>query len=133
MYDRKREIQEARNAGIRALNSLQRARKSLDSARNWGLLDILGGGFLTTMMKHGKLDDANASIEEARRDLIAFERELQDVSLPLGNVGTLLTFMDFWKGDLLADILVQHRINEMRAQVDRAIHQVEFVMSRLSA
>ena len=42
-----REVREARNAGIRALNSLRKAEQHLDSARGWGIFDILGGGTIT--------------------------------------------------------------------------------------
>ena len=46
MMNRKdmREIQEAREAGARALNSLRKAQECLDGARNWGILDMFGGG-----------------------------------------------------------------------------------------
>ena len=40
-------LESARAAGTRALQSLDEAADQLDSARNWGLLDILGGGILT--------------------------------------------------------------------------------------
>ena len=43
----KREMQEAVQAGERALQSLYAARDKLGSARNWGIFDMLGGGFWT--------------------------------------------------------------------------------------
>lgn len=43
----KREMQEAVQAGERALQSLYAARDKLGSARNWGIFDMLGGGFIT--------------------------------------------------------------------------------------
>ena len=42
-----REIQEALTAGENALQSLYAASEQLDSARNWGIVDLLGGGFFT--------------------------------------------------------------------------------------
>ncbi len=38
-----REVNEAVAAGETAIRSLQAAREKLDSARNWGILDILSG------------------------------------------------------------------------------------------
>ena len=46
----KREIQEALTAGENALQSLYAASEQLDSARNWGIVDLLGGGFFTDLI-----------------------------------------------------------------------------------
>ena len=46
-YDIAKEKQEAIEAGQCALNSLRTARENLNSAKNWGVVDMLGGGFLT--------------------------------------------------------------------------------------
>ena len=53
-----RERQEAIDAGERALDSLYGVRKELESAGNWGLLDMFGGGMFTTFVKHSKMNDA---------------------------------------------------------------------------
>ena len=50
MYDRAVEIDEAIAAGHRALDALAEAADSLDSAKRWGIVDILGGGFVTSMV-----------------------------------------------------------------------------------
>ena len=44
-YDIEKEKREAIEAGRRALNSLSAAKENLNSAKNWGLVDMLGGGF----------------------------------------------------------------------------------------
>ena len=54
----KREMQEAVQAGERALQSLYAARDKLGSARNWGIFDMLGGGFISDFVKHSKMNDA---------------------------------------------------------------------------
>ena len=126
-----REIREARQAGIRAHNSLRQARKRLDSARGWGIYDMLGGGLISSLIKHSKISDAREDVERARRDLEAFSRELRDVDLPEVNIDGFLTFADFFFDGLLADLLVQKRINDARAQIDRACMQVEDILRRL--
>ena len=60
-----RERREAIKAGERALDSLYGARKELDSAGNWGLLDLFGGGMLSTFVKHSRMDDARRYMERA--------------------------------------------------------------------
>ena len=105
-----REISEAIQAGNEALRCLENAKDYLDSAGNWGLLDIFGGGLLTTFVKHSKMNQANEQIQAARTALISFQRELHDVQ-QLGDLkvetGDLLGFADYFFDGLLADLLVQ--------------------------
>ena len=52
-----------------------------NSAKNWGLVDMFGGGFFTTMLKHSKMDQAKQNMEQAKYDLRNFSKELNDVNL----------------------------------------------------
>ena len=54
----KREIQEAIVAGQRALTALNDVEGSLKTAQGMGIWDILGGGFISGMLKHSNLDKA---------------------------------------------------------------------------
>lgn len=128
------EIEQAKRAGQRALESLYDVQESLGSARNWGIFDLLGGGFLTDMMKHSKIKDAAFQMENARERLLDFQRELKDVNLPLElrmEVGGFLSFADFFFDGLITDYLVQFRIGEAREQVEDAIYQVKHLLERL--
>lgn len=129
-----REIQEACQAGERALHSLYAARDKLASARNWGILDMFGGNVLSGMIKHSRLEDASHLMEQARNDLRTFECELQDVNfadeLHL-RIDDFLTFADFFFDNFLTDYLVQNRIADARRQVEDAISRVETVMGEL--
>ncbi|MCR5760754.1 MAG: hypothetical protein K6F82_01955 [Sphaerochaetaceae bacterium] len=126
---------EAREAGERALLSLREARNALGSAGNWGLLDLFvsnGGGFLSTIMKHSKLNSAKSALERARYDLDVFNRELKDVSMDIQGIemSDFLTFFDFMDS-FIAEIMVQKKISDMKYAVDRAINQVEGILRRL--
>ena len=126
-----KEVQEARYAGLRALDSLRAAQKALESARGWGIFDILGGGTISTLVKHSKLDRAREHIENAQYALKKFRRELADVNLPDVRIDGLLTFADFFFDGFFADLLVQQRINEARRQIERTCRQVEDILRRL--
>ena len=127
-----RERQEAIDAGERALDSLYGVRKELESAGNWGLLDMFGGGMFITFVKHSKMNDAQRYMERAKRDLAAFSRELADVSETLNiNTGDFLSFADYFFDGFLADMMVQSRIRDAQRQVDDAIYRVESILSRL--
>lgn len=124
----KREMQEAVLAGERALGSLYKVQDKLNSARGWGIFDMLGGGLVCDLMKHSKMKDAASLMEQAKQDLQIFQRELQDVCVS-GNlhmeIGSFLTFADFFFDGLLADYLVQSKIADARKQTEEAIRQVE--------
>ena len=63
-YDR--EIDEAVSACDNALNYLHNADNYLSSAGNWGIVDLLGGGFISTVVKHSKMDDARRELTNAK-------------------------------------------------------------------
>lgn len=134
MEKEKKEIQEAIAAGERALNSLYAAQDKLKSARGWGMIDLFGGGLFTDMIKHSKMDDASRCMEDAKRHLEAFQRELKDVNLSLNlrmEVGGFLSFADFFFDGLVADYLVQSKIASAREQVEEAIIMVKNILTAL--
>lgn len=129
-----REINEARTAGREALYSLQQAEEKLSSARSWGIFDMLGGGLISTMVKHSKINDASDLMEEAQRKLLVFQRELRDVQMPTRfrvQIGDFLTFADFFFDGLIADWMVQSRIGEAREQVREASERVRQMLRLL--
>ena len=133
-YNYEKERQEAIEAGERALNSLSSAFFELKSARNWGLFDLMGGGFISTLIKQNKMGKASSYLEQARYDLRNFSRELQDVEGHIDlniNLNDFLSFADFFFDGLVADWLVQSKINHARSQVEEAIRRVEEVLERL--
>lgn len=128
------EIREAIAAGERALRSLQAAQSKLNSARGWGIFDMLGGGLLSDLMKHSRMNDASSYMEAARRDLEIFKRELADVSTSYHlrmDVDGFLTFADFFFDGLIADYLVQTKISQARGQVEEAIVKVTQILAEL--
>lgn len=130
----KREINEAIGAADYALSCLRRAQGHLSSARGWGIFDMLGGGLITTLIKHSKMNDAERDMQEAQRAMQAFSRELSDVDATLHtgfNNADFLSFADYFFDGFLADVLVQSRIANARQQVDDAICRVSDIRNRL--
>ena len=128
------EIREAIVAGERALDSLYAARDQLKSARGWGFLYMFGGVFLTDMIKHSKMNQAQKCMENAKYHLQIFQRELNDVHFSMNlrmEVGGFLSFADFFFDGFVADYLVQSKIASAREQVDDAIEIVENILSSL--
>lgn len=133
-YDIEKEKREAIEAGERALDSLRTAKECLDSAKNWGLVDIFGGGFFTTMMKQSKMEQASRNMEEAKYNLRNFSKELNDVNMSCNlNIGTndFMTFADYFFDGVFVDWMVQERINTARGQVEEAIQKTEYIVNQL--
>ena len=80
-YNIEKEMREAIEAGENALYSLRAAKEELRKAGNWGIADLLGGGFFVSLIKHSKMDEASRLMEQARYDLKKFQKELRDVTV----------------------------------------------------
>lgn len=133
-YNYEKERQEAIDAGNRALNSLYAAQNELNGAKNWGIVDMLGGGFITDLVKHSKMNNAQNHMEQAKYDLQSFSRELRDVSTYINldfNTSDFLSFADYFFDGLVADWMMQDRINNARSQVDEAIRRVKSILNQL--
>jgi len=130
----KQEIQEAIMAGDRALRSLRTAKEKLNSAKNWGIVDLLGGGLITDLIKHSKMRDASRYLDEARYDLKRFQKELSDVDSMVDlnvDMGDFLTFADFFFDGLVADFMAQSKIADARRKIDDAMGIVEKILVNL--
>lgn len=133
-YDMQREVREAIAAGERALMNLRSAQTELNSAGNWGIADMLGGGLFTTMIKHSKMDNAVSYMENAKNSLRTFQRKLRDVTIHASldlDVSGFLSFADYFFDGILADYLVQSRISDAKHQVEQAIRQVQDILNDL--
>ena len=132
--DYRREINEATYAGQEALRCLEQAKDCLSSAGTWGIVDMLGGGMITTFIKRSKMRDADALVQQARAALKRFQRELMDVdNIPEFHIqtGDFLTFADYFFDGFVADMLVQSKINDARRQVEDAIEKVNYILGQL--
>ena len=132
--DFRKEIQEAIDAADRALYCLEQARKSLGSAKGWGLYDMIAGGFFSTMFKHSSMKKAEGHLKDARTALREFNRELDDVDEMIDfsyNKTDILTFADYFADSFLVDFLMQGRIKDAVRNVDDTIQKVTLIRNKL--
>ena len=95
---------------------------------------MFGGGFISTMAKHSKMDRAKQNMEQARYDLRNFSRELNDVNMACHldiETGDFLSFADWFFDGFVVDWMVQDRINQASRQVAEAIQRVEGILRQL--
>jgi len=124
-----KELREARSAGGEAGAALADVLSTVRSAGAWGVWDILGGGLISTAIKHSRIDEAREKLRSAQEHVSRFRRELRDVQTTLDvppalEFSTLAVFADFFLDGLFIDMVVQQRINEASAHVQRACDQV---------
>ena len=132
--DRATEVREAIDAADAELKHLGNAADMLDDAGRWGIVDMIGGGLITTMLKHRKISDAQDEIDEAKRALRIFVKELDDVDDATGlnvELGSGLQFADIFFDGVLADWIAQNKIDRAKQQVADAMRQVYAVRSQL--
>jgi DNA repair exonuclease SbcCD ATPase subunit len=124
--DRK-ELQEAIAAGQTTLNSLRQVSSELGSAANWGTWDMFGGGMISTMAKHSKIDSAKQHAHQAQRQLRRFQEELADADHRLHvslEIGGFSKFADFFFDGLIADWVVQSKISEASSACSSTMNRV---------
>lgn len=130
----RRELSEAIAAGEAALSTTDSVLDSLDSAEGWGVFDIMGGGVIADIVKHGHLDDAQGSIEYLQVQLRHFKTELADVTIQADmqvNIDGFLQFADFFFDGLFADWAVMDEINQSQYRVQETRSQICAVLERL--
>ncbi|KPU44735.1 hypothetical protein OXPF_18210 [Oxobacter pfennigii] len=134
LKSRQKEVDEALYAGDRLLNSLDKVSESLQSAHNWGVWDMFGGGFLSTAAKHSSIDEAKKEIDNTQSLLRRFHNELRDVGGEVEikiEIGSFLTFADYFFDGLFADSAVQGRIDDAQYKVKDTISTVKTVLLKL--
>lgn len=114
------ELEEAIFACSRALDTLEAAKKLLESAEGWATWDAwAGGGLMTDLIKYEKLDAVQVEFKRLSADLSQLRRELSDVgdetSLDLVNIDGTTKMFDIWFDNIFTDFKVKAQI---KAQLD---------------
>jgi hypothetical protein len=126
------ELEEAIKAGVGALQALTEMSSQLSTASNWGVWDMVGGGMISSIMKHSNIDKARAKAQQAQRKLIDFKTELADVGARLEGsveIGGTAKMVDVFFDNIFVDWMVQSRIKEAQKQSAGTIKKVERLLS----
>ncbi len=99
----------------RALPPLERAIRSMEGARSWGVWDMFGGGFLATAAKHSRINNMRREIRNVEKEIKALNTGLSNISLSSNidiDIGAFATFADYFFDGPIADIFVQGKIKD---------------------
>lgn len=120
------QINQALNLTDQLITCLDEAERHLSSARNWGFLDVLGGGLLVDLIKHSKLNNAKYSMDRVNYLMQELQRTLGNISVPNDyrmQIGGFATFADFFFDSGIVDVYMTAKImsslNEVRRLKDR--------------
>ena len=87
LLSNKTEISEALREANNCLMISEETLKSLRSAKNWGIYDIVGGGMISSAIKHNRIDDAKTYMERLSYSVDRLNKELGDVDTSIFNEG----------------------------------------------
>ena len=128
------QISEALSLTEQILDYVEDAESSLSSARGWGFFDVFGGGFITDMIKHSKINHAGEAMDHVNsmmrrlQDILGSIQVSQDYRIQIGNFAT---FADFFFDGCLADIYMLSRIMESLDEVRDLKHKLYTLRSML--
>lgn len=132
-----KESKEALAAGEEAKELVEQAQRSLSSAQNWGIVDMIGAlDFIADMAKYQKINEAKQLMNELQMALRRFKTELVDVNFDAGfvvNISSFDTMMDFFFDNMFFDFMVQSKINDAKRQMDGIYDQINNIMAELES
>ena len=129
------QVNQALNLTNQLISELDQAERQLSSARNWGFLDVLGGGVIVDLIKHSKLNNAKISMDRVNYLLQELKRVLGGISMPGDysmNVGGIATFADFFFDSGIVDVYMTAKIMSSLNEVRNLKNRCYELRSRLS-
>lgn len=129
-----KEVEEAIAAGGAAVSGLDRMLEALGSAKSWGIFDMVGGGIVSTAVKHSKIDQAHQYASQVEAAMTRFNRELADVvdrAEMQVEISGVEAFADYFLDGLIFDWVVQSKINTALERTKQAKSKVDDALRRL--
>jgi len=129
-------LDEIMSSGKKAMKKLSMAALSLQEAKNWGNWDMMQKRQrMGEYYKHSAIDDAKRYAIDAKRALIAFERELYEIDLHLNikqlDISSMSSFLDIFFDNLITDWIFQQKIKKTLSSVNLVIDDVKSVIKKL--
>lgn len=131
------QVNEALNITNQLIDLTNTAERQLSSARNWGFVDVLGGGLITDLIKHSKLSDAKSTMDNVNYLMQRLQQVLGSIQIPQSyrmDVGGFATFADFFFDSGLVDAYMLSKIwsslNEVRKLKDK-LYDLKSKLERL--
>ncbi|WP_415349147.1 hypothetical protein [Clostridium perfringens] len=122
LLSNKTEISEALREANNCLMISEETLKSLRGAKNWGIYDIVGGGMISSAIKHNRIDDAKTYMERLSYSVDRLNKELGDVDTSIFNEGLNISgfsyTFDIFFDNIFSDFSVQGEINDSLYKIE---------------
>lgn len=116
LKQRQTEIEEAIAACKALVGSLNSAKEGLSSAQGWGMFDIIGGGLITSLVKHDHINRASAFIKDASDKAKLLAREIADLKMYFEierfEIDSFSRTFDTFFDNIFSDLSIQTEINQ---------------------
>lgn len=116
------------------LDLLRDAERQLKGARTWSVIDIFGGGLITDLIKHYKLNSVSGIMQKVDYKMKELQRTLGDTHIPVDysmQSSGFLTFGDFVFDGLIFDTFMASKIFESIDEVRKLENKLEQLRERL--
>ena len=114
------QVNEAINLVNQLLPLVSEAESKLTSARNWGFLDLLGGGMIVDLIKHSKLNSASDTMSKVNYLMQRLQQVLGSIQIPVDyrmQIGGFATFADFFFDSGIVDLYMTSKIMSSLTEV----------------
>jgi len=111
------QVNEAIAAGRLAKAALKGVIEKMQSASNWGIFDMIGGGLIVSAIKHSKINQSQNMIENVKVLIEKFNREISDINNAINTdlkikIGGFKKFADYFFDGIIFDWMVQSKISK---------------------
>lgn len=133
---REREVREALGAGEALSAGLARVHGFLRSAGSWGAWDLMGGGMISSMIKHDRIGLARSELAGTASLADRFRRELGDIGAEgpaIPGIDPFTSTTDVFFDNVFSDWAVQSRIEEADRNVAQGRERVDDLVEALRA
>lgn len=93
----------------------------------------MGGGFVSSLMKHGKLSQVTSSLEEANKNLSDLLEQLRekDISLVQFKTDSFNNFLDIYMDNFITDAIVNNTMEDCNNKINEVIGKLEDILLNL--
>lgn len=102
------------------ITHLDKITDQLESAKRWSWADLLGGEFITSMVKRKKMKNISEDLQQLQPKLQHLKHALEDANIQVDSAidhSTSHQFFDTFFDNIITDLKVQGEIKDMLAEL----------------
>lgn len=126
-----KEMEESIESGNILYEEIAYTKEILQSAKNWGTIDLLGGDFISSIAKHEKVDQAQNQFIRISNLLSNFNKELKDINIDSLNFSNTMKTFDIFFDNIFTDISVNSQISNSYEDICKLQRDVDIILKKL--